>query len=48
MEALHVMVTANVTIQPDCVNAMKETRDWIVPVILSIYAITIMYTANLV
>ena len=24
-------------IQLDCVNAMKETWDWIVPVILSIY-----------
>ena len=37
VEALHVMVKAYVIIQPDCVNALMETRDWTVPVILSIY-----------
>ena len=37
MEALHVMVKAYVIIQLDRVNALMETRDWTVPVILSIY-----------
>ena len=37
VETLHVMAMDNVIIQLDCVLAMKETRDLIVLVILSIY-----------